>query len=343
MAETDTLIGHQVGRYVIQSQLREDRLGRVYLAHELPGKKLVDVKVLDPSLARDYEMFGRFGRELLATATINHPNSVQMLDFGDHRGLFHYLVLEHLEAYTLEDELREKKQLAWERVVRIAHQVAGALEAAHKEKIIHRALCPANLLLLQNADGDFVKIRDFGLSRLVDPDDPDAPNLTAAGTRVGTAEYMAPEYISAAIVHGRGDLYALGICMYEMLVGKPPFTGMTVEVMDQQLNHEAPRVSESVKVPAWLDDLVARLLTKDMDGRPKDAGGVVAALEKGLGAPIELPEVSAAVPGKPEKKTPSVAADHTMTKVALAAGVAVIVLVCIATALMVGLLLLGAS
>lgn len=339
MAEQDTLIGHQVGRYQIQEFLREDRLGRVYLALELPGKKVVDVKVLDPSFAQDHEMFGRFGREMLATATINHPNSVQMLDFGDHRGLFHYLVLEHLDAVTVEDELAQNKKLSWERVVRIAHQVAGALKAAHDEKIIHRALCPANLLLLQNADGDFVKIRDFGLSRLVDPDDPNAPNLTAAGARVGAVEYMAPEYINAAIVHARGDLYSLGICMFEMLTGKPPFTGSTVDVIDKQINQEAPRVSASVKVPPWLDDLVARLLSKEMDGRPKSAAELVDALEKGLGAPIELPTVSEIVDRSavaPKKAS----SNSSMTMIALAAGVVVLVLVFVALGLVVGLMFL---
>lgn len=336
MAEIDTLIGHQVGRYQIQELLREDRLGRVYLAHEMPAKKIVDVKVLDPSFAQNHEMFGRFGREMLATATINHPNSVTMLDFGDHRGLFHYIVLEHVDAVTVEDELAKNKRLSWERVVRIAHQVAGALKAAHDEKIIHRALCPANLLLLQNADGDFVKIRDFGLSRLVDPDDPNAPNLTAAGARVGSAEYMAPEYINAAIVSPRGDLYSLGICMYEMLTGKAPFTGSTVEVIEKQINTEAPRVSATVRVPAWLDDLVARLLSKDLDGRPKNAAELVAALEAGLGAPIELPVVTE---GAARPKA-AAASGLSMTHVAIGAGFVVFALVCVGAALAIGLMFL---
>ncbi len=340
MAENDTLIGHQVGRYQIQEYLREDRLGRVYLALELPGKKVVDVKVLDPSFAQNHEMFGRFGREMLATATINHPNSVQMLDFGDHRGLFHYIVLEHVDAITVEEELLKNKRLGWERVVRIAHQVAGALKAAHEEKIIHRALCPGNLLLLQNADGDFVKIRDFGLSRLVDSEDPNSPNLTAAGARVGSAEYMAPEYINAAIVHPRGDLYALGICMYEMLTGAPPFTGSTVDVIDKQINLDAPRVSASVKVPPWLDALVASLLSKDMDGRPKNAGEVVTALEKGLGAPIELPSVTEPS-AKPVTAAAPSASGLSMTHVAIGAGFVVFALVCVAVALVVGLMFLG--
>lgn len=331
----DALIGHQVGRYMIDALVREDRLGKVYAATDVHAKRKVDVKVLDPAFANSDEHFARFGREMLATATINHPNTVAMLDFGDHRKLFHYIVLEHVDAITVADEIAEHGKIAPERVARIAHQVAGALAAAHAENVIHRNLCPSNLLLLQNADGDFVKIRDFGLSRLVAEDENDSM-VTASGVRVGNPAYMAPEYITAAAVHARGDLYSLGVVMYEMLVGKPPYTGTTTEIYEQQVSGAVPKVSATVRaVPPWLDDLVFKLMQKEMFARPASAADVAIALERGLGGQIDLPILQ----DGPIVRRTTIEAASDVTRIAIYFGFGVIVLAVVGLSIAAALLL----
>jgi serine/threonine protein kinase len=289
----DPLIGHQVGRYAIRAYVGEEELGKVYAANELPGNRVVSVKVLHPHLSENREAFGRFGREMMATAMVNHPNTVQMLDFGDHRGVFHYIVLEHVDARTLADELAAKRTLPVERVAHIAAQIASALDAAHKESIIHRNLAPNNILLLNNAKGgDYVKIRDFGLSRLQSETDEDV-DLTAVGTRVGTNAYMAPEYIMASVVDPKGDLYALGALMFEMLTGSPPYTGKTSAVLEAHVSGPIPRPSSKAKVPPWMDDLVVKLLQKEPFERPRSGAEVIAALQKGTGKKLDAASLEA--------------------------------------------------
>jgi serine/threonine protein kinase len=350
MASEDPLIGHRVGRYTIKSLLGQEELGKVYAALDV-GSRPVRMKVLDPALSENTEVMGRFGREMLATATINHPNTVQMLDFGEHKGLFHFIVLEYLEYHTLADELKAKGKLPFDRVAHIGAQVASALSSAHGENIIHRNLSPANILLLDNAiDGDYAKVRDFGLS-ILQTDNSDASGLTAVGKRVGTIAYMAPEYIQLAQVDPRGDLYALGCVMFEALCGRTPFVGRTSEIMEGHVTG-VPAVPSAYAqgVPEWMDDLILRMLAKNPDNRPLSAFDVLSALKTGTGKALKPPAlrplsglpVTAVPPPPSEAPTEEAPATVTAGRVAIVLVLGVVA-AGVAASMIVGLILMFAG
>lgn len=308
MTSQDPLIGHTLaGKYVIQTLVREEGLGKVYDALALPQRSPVSVKVLHPHLVEDKEAFGRFGREMLATAAVAHPNTVKMLDFGEHRGIFHFLVLERLWARTLGDEIAELEKLPPERACHVAAQIASALITAHAEHVVHRNLSSDNVLLLDNAvHGDFVKIRDFGMARLYDERGQADDDISDVDTRVGTLAYMAPEYIDKGIADPRGDLYALGILLYEMLTGAPPFKGRGGDVLESHVNEVPPPPSEQAAVPMWLDALVATLLEKDPLMRPRNAAEVLTALQRGTGKRLDPPDL-APEPNRPPTQPGAIA------------------------------------
>jgi len=294
MTTQDPLVGHTlVGKYQIERLVREEGLGKVYDAVILPARTPVSVKVLHPHLVEDKEAFGRFGREMLATAAVNHPNSVHMHDFGEHRGIFHFIVLERLWAHSLAEEITKFGPLSFDRVCHIAGQIASALITAHGENIVHRNLASQNVLLLENArDGDYVKIRDFGMSRLGDDRPQGDDEISGVETRVGTVAYMSPEYIDAGVVDPRSDLYSLGILMYEMLTGAPPFAGRPADILEAHVRTVPPPPSTKAVVPLWLDALVATLLEKDPLMRPRNAAEVLTALQRGSGKRLDPPELA---------------------------------------------------
>lgn len=287
---TDTLLGIPIAnRYQILRQEREEELGTVYVAKDLQSRQIVSVKVLRPHLTGDPEQFGRFGRELLATAAINHANTVKMLDFGQH-SVLHYFVMEHIQAKSLKDLLEGNKKLPPPRAIHIAAQIAGAMAAAHAEKIVHRNLNPSNILLLENTKShDYVKVRDFGMARLQDPETDDG-GLTQANVRVGSFGYMAPEYIEFNRIDPRGDLYALGCILYQMLTGTPPFVGKNHELMEAHILEDPTPPSKKVRgIKPWLDKLVMKMLSKSPEDRPIDAREVIEVLEKESGFDLSPP------------------------------------------------------
>lgn len=278
-------------RYAITRLDHEELLGAVYEARDLQAGSLVNVKVLHPHLTEDREKFKRFGREITATWMVTQQNTVEVVDWGEDDQV-HYLVLEFLKCRTLEQELAAGA-MPVERVARIAAQIARAIGAAHQEGIVHRALGPTNVLLLDNAvEGDFVKVRDFGLSKLEKAEDEET-GLTTQNTRVGNAEYMAPEYIKTSHYHTKGDLYALGALMFHMLTGRPPFVGKTLDVLSAHIGDKPPAPSSLKEgIPAWMDEIVLALLGKEPEIRP-GAYRVVQMLETGFGDTLEAPELYA--------------------------------------------------
>lgn len=331
MANSDTLVGHTVARFQIDTFLGEEELGKVYGAEERPSGRRVTLKVLHPHLVDNYEAAGRFQREMVASAHLaEHPNAVAMLDFGQHHGVFHYIVMEAIDALSLADELEHVKTLPPERVVRISHQIASALGAAHQSNIVHRNLRPENVALLQNADGDFVKIRDFGLSRLTEGAEEDgaAATLTSAGTRIGSVETMAPEYIQQGTVDGRADLYALGCLMFWMLTGHPPYQGKGAEMLEKHVTGDVPSAAKEVKTtPPWLDALVVQLMQKEPNARPGSAGEVMYRLEQGANARLELPKLTASgAARRASTAAAEKAAGPPYAKIAVVLGVGILVL-----------------
>ncbi|TNE90458.1 MAG: serine/threonine protein kinase [Deltaproteobacteria bacterium] len=296
-------------KYRIDTFIKEEQLGKVYEATRLGDGVKVDLKVLHPHLADNQEVLARFGREMLATASLEHPNTVQMLDFEDDR-IFHYLVLEHVVGRSIREVLDAEGPFTVARAAHVAAQIASALGAAGAQQITHRNLSSQSILLAEGQGGwDLVKIRDFGLSKLQDPGSDE--QVTVAGMRVGSPTYMPPEYITDSRVDPRGDLYALGVLLFEMLTGEPVFaTKRRGDLLEMHVAETPRRPSKlNRKVPKWLDELVLHLLAKVPEQRPNSGWEVVPVLEQGvghaLGAPApkhapaaQAPAATAAAPAK---------------------------------------------
>lgn len=287
----DRLLGFTLDKkYRLRKFLAEELLGRVYLADNVNTGELVNIKLLHEHLADNLEAFGRFGREMMATATIRHPNVVRLHDFGEHHN-FHFLVFEQIVASPLHAVLIEERRLSPFRTAHIACQIAEALEAAHCEDIIHRNLSSKNVLLLHNAYGDYVKIRDFALARLHDQHgNPEDGGLTNAGVRVGDIRYMAPEYVAGGALDARSDEYALGVLMFEMLVGELPFKSDALWDVEGRANPPCPS-SRVPNIPPWLDKLVGRLMSPHPEARPAGCFEVVERLQQGTGKRLGPPQL----------------------------------------------------
>lgn len=280
-------------RYRVTGFLRSGRMGDIYVARRLDDDRKVSIKVLDPGLFDNEEAVKRFERETRVTRTIDHPCSMRVLDYG-RSASGPFLVMEHVEGELLSDLIDEKGALEPERAARIAARIAMALGAAHDAGVIHRDLAPSNVLVArQGGRDDLVKVTDFGLSLLTHEgeDEAENTNLTAVGVRIGTPTYMAPEYIEEYELDHRADLYGLGVMLFEMLTGSPPFTGRPYKVMEAHVSAPMPAPSSKRPgVPPWLDALVLSLTEKDPKKRPQKAQEVVQRIEAGLGATVEVVE-----------------------------------------------------
>ena len=277
------------GRYEVLRALGAEGLGHNFAARDLnQDGQLFAVKAISADVGGDEETFARFGREISASLMVAHPNTVEVLDYGQ-EGEIRYLVSEYLVAHPLSQELA-KGPLAVERVAVLAAQVAQAIGAAHHEDIVHRALSPDNVLVLENSrDGDFVKVRDFGLAKMADAQGEN--ELTQTGVRLGEPAYMAPEYIQTGTFGPKADVYALGCLMFELVAGRPPYQGDRSSVLQAQVTQPAPRLSAVVpSVPAWFDALVGDLMAKEPDARP-GIRAVAQRVEDGLGRPLDLPDL----------------------------------------------------
>jgi len=271
-----------LGPYEIRSRLGRGGMGAVYEAVDTFTGDTVAVKVLASHLADDPGLRARFESEIEALKSLRHPGIVRLLAFGsqDDQPFF---AMELVRGRSLEQVLRAGRRFPWRDTVSLALEITGALKAAHDHGIVHRDMKPANLLLLDaptpvdrpaGATGDAsvravtVKLADFGIARIFG-----SVGHTAMGSVVGTAEYMAPEQASGRPIDHRADLYCLGLVMFAMLAGGPPFRGtQLLDVIDKQRRVIPPRVSTLVAdVPPELDELIARLLAKDPAQRPASA------------------------------------------------------------------------
>ncbi|MCB9677681.1 MAG: serine/threonine protein kinase [Alphaproteobacteria bacterium] len=270
---TGSVIGG--GAFKVTGFLRQGAMGDVYVGRRVEDDQRVSIKLLDPGALGDAEVVQRFRQELEVSRTIDHVNTLRVLASGDLDTGQPFLVTEYLEGDTLEEMLEEQKTLPVPRVAHLAAQIAAGLGAAHQHGIIHRDLRSSNIMVCA-IDGipDVVKILDFGLARKEDG------KLTQVGVHIGDPRYMAPEYIDEYRIDARSDLYSLGILMWEMLVGEPPFTGKPFEILEKHVETPAPRPSSrNGDVPEWMDAIVMKLLAKDPDQRPADADEVLEALE----------------------------------------------------------------
>lgn len=242
-------------------------MGAVYEAVDAAGDT-VAVKTLAAHLSDDTAVRRRFTAEIEALKSLRHPGIVRLLAFGEEDGQ-PYFAMELVRGSSLEQLLRAGRRFSWRETTATALEVVRALKTAHDHGVIHRDLKPSNLLLADPpVDGVTLKLADFGIARLFGDS-----GQTQAGMIVGTAEYMAPEQAAGRGVDQRSDLYNLGLVMFAMLTGRPPFHGgQPADILDRQRRESPPRLASIVPgIPPELDDLVARLLAKDPARRPASA------------------------------------------------------------------------
>ena len=226
--------------------------------------RAVAVKLLLPELAADPSFLERFRREAIAAARLAHPNVVGIFDTGIDDGLA-FIVMELVDGRTLRETLIERGALPPAEAVDVAAQVAGALEYAHKAGIVHRDVKPANILLCRRRAGEGGRLRHRqggGHRAASEPTD-----LTGTGAVVGTAKYLSPEQVDGRPVDGRTDVYALGVVLYEMLCGRPPFVGDTDMAIGIQHLDRKPLSPRQVKagIPKPLEAIVLRAMAKAPD------------------------------------------------------------------------------
>jgi len=205
------------GRYRVTHLIARGGMAQVYRAQDLMLNRPVALKVLYPELSVDPTFVERFRREAQAAANLSHPNIVPVFDWGEENGTY-FIVMELVEGTSLAGLLREHRTMSPHRSAELVAQVAAALAQAHRSGVVHRDVKPGNILLTE--DGQ-VKVTDFGIAQAVSTED----NLTAAGSVMGTATYFSPEQAEGAAVDGRSDVYSLGVVLYELLAGRPPFVG----------------------------------------------------------------------------------------------------------------------
>ncbi len=275
----DAVVGLELAGYLIMRALASGGMGVVYEGlHPLIDRR-VAVKVLRPEVATVDDWASRFITEAKAISAIKHRNIVEIVNFGVIPDGRQYMMMEFLDGESLESLIQRESPTMVRDVLRIADEVLNGLEAAHSVGVVHRDLKPANVFLLAESTGErIVKLVDFGLARQCGELSADFASIS--GTRkaatsllAGTPEYINPEQASGKPVGAQGDLYSLGVIMFEMLVGHRPFeANSTTELLRMHREDTAPRVSSyRTDLPDELDDFIARLLAKSPSSRPQSA------------------------------------------------------------------------
>jgi tRNA A-37 threonylcarbamoyl transferase component Bud32 len=276
------------GRYKLVRVIGEGGMGTVFLAEHVLIKRRVAVKVLHSELARDQDVVERFMNEARAAGTLGHPNIVESTDMGFARNEVPFIVFEYLEGTMLSDEVYRLGGLTARRTLKIANQIASALDAAHRAGIVHRDLKTDNVFLTDKDDAlDHVKVLDFGISRFLEAGQDRTGGGKRRGTMMGTPEFMAPEQImSPDNVDARTDIYAFGVMLYECLAARTPFINENKadphELLHRIVLDRPPPLATLVRgdLPAGLADMIHdKLLAKEPDARYQSMRDVQAAIE----------------------------------------------------------------
>lgn len=250
-----------IGPYRVVRVLGQGGMGTVYQAIHAKSNEPVAIKVIASNLAQHQRFRRRFDAEIQTLIKLKHPNIVQLIGFGEERGLLFYS-MEYVDGENLQQELRRSKTLPWERVVDLAIEVCSALKHAHDFGVIHRDLKPANLMI--NSEGR-LKLTDFGIARLFG-----ATEVTVEGSILGTADYMSPEQAEGKTVSIRSDLYSLGCICYTALAGRPPFMGKNIPeiLFNVRYGTLTPLINLAPHVPKELCGLIEEMLRKEPSMRP---------------------------------------------------------------------------
>jgi serine/threonine-protein kinase len=298
----DPLLGQTLGKYRVIRLLGEGGMGAVYEGEQQLGtsKRRVAIKTLHPHLSRNPQIEARFQREVGTIAELEHPNTIQVYDFGTTPDGILYIVMEFLHGKSLADLLAAHGAMAPDRVAHVLEQVCGSLEEAHAHGIVHRDLKPDNIVLVERAgQKDFVKVLDFGIAKRSREEDKNEQKLTQQGMVLGTPPYMSPEQFTGQPIDARSDIYSLAVMAYEMLTGKLPFTANTAWEWATQHMTQPPIPIESLaeggRVPLATREALKRALAKAPDQRFQNVREFIDAFEGKGAAPVMATEASGAI------------------------------------------------
>ncbi len=261
------------GRYLIERQIGSGGMADVYLATDQSLGRKVAIKILSDRYARDAAFVERFRREAAAAASLRHPNIVTVYDRGETMGTS-YIAMEYLDGPTLKEEITRRAPLPEPEAINYATQALAALEAAHRQGVVHRDIKPHNMVL---TDEGRLKVTDFGIARAAN-----TQQMTEVGSIVGTAQYLSPEQARGLAVGPESDIYSMGVVLYEMLCGELPFTGESaVDIAMKQVSDTPPPLNRRNRlVSPAMEQVVMRALAKDPALRFSSAKGMAEELAR---------------------------------------------------------------
>ncbi len=283
-APIDPMVGRTISdNFRLLAAIGSGAMGTIYKAQQLSLGKTVVIKLLHRHLLGDPTLSKRFHREAQTASRLNHPNVIQIIDFGQMENGSLYIAMEHVPGVDLSEMLFRDFPLDPRRTIHILKQSCFALDEAHANSVLHRDLKPENIMVGDRRNmKDFVKVLDFGIAKLQDGVAEANSFQTVAGVVCGTPEYMSPEQARGDKLDGRTDLYALGIILYQMLSNRLPFEGESaLGIVTKHLTEKpVPPSKHQSGVPRGLENLCLSLLAKDRDQRPASALDVAAELER---------------------------------------------------------------
>ncbi len=314
--DASQLIGTTMaGKYKITELLGEGGMGCVYIGEQQMGTAIrkVAIKTLHKHLSQDPKIKERFARECGTVAELNHPNTIQVFDFGTTPEGLLYIVMEYVKGQSVAAVIEKEGPMDPVRVEKILAQVCGSLQEAHEAGIVHRDLKPENVVLCDRAgQKDWVEVLDFGIAKRSSENDPNEAKLTQQGMVLGTPPYMSPEQFTGLPINARSDIYALGVMSYEMLTGQLPFEANTAWEWATKHMTAQPKPIEAqangALLPEKMRATIMRALEKRPEDRPASAKEFMESFAGGAATVPTAPVASSRTPMKTEMGQPVVGA-----------------------------------
>ncbi len=283
--ESDPFVGKVLeGKYLIVTRIGAGGMGNVYRGRHTKMETNVAIKILHASLVSDSKAVERFRREARAALAVNHPNAIQVMDFGVTEDQTVFIVMELLDGVSLQKVIETEKILSVSKTVKIFKQICAAVSAAHNKDVIHRDLKPDNVIILNyDKPDEQVKVLDFSIAKVSSPDK-NAAALTEVGLVVGTPQYMSPEQAQGLDLDKRADIYSLGVTLYQVLTGNLPFTAASSMALALKHIHALPRPLREVnaKIPLEMETVVMKAMAKRPTDRQQTADELADELDKAL-------------------------------------------------------------